>query len=33
MNGPAFSEKSAAATGLFVPEGHRLIELMLYKKL
>ncbi len=33
MNGTAFSEKSAAATGLFVPEGHRLIELMLYKKL
>ncbi len=32
-SGPAFSEKSAAATGLFVPEGHRLIELMLYKKL
>jgi len=31
--GPAFSEKNAAATGLFVPEGHRLIELMLYKRL
>jgi 2,3-bisphosphoglycerate-independent phosphoglycerate mutase len=31
--GPAFSEKSAAATGLFIPEGHRLIELMLHKKL
>jgi 2,3-bisphosphoglycerate-independent phosphoglycerate mutase len=32
-SGSTFSEKSAAATGLFVPEGHRLIELMLYKKL
>jgi 2,3-bisphosphoglycerate-independent phosphoglycerate mutase len=29
---PSFSEKSAASTGLFVAEGHRLIELMLYKK-
>ena len=32
-NGPAFSEKNAAATGLFVPEGHRLIELMIHKRL
>ncbi len=30
---PSFNEKSAASTGLFVGEGHRLIELMLYKKL
>ena len=29
----SFSEKSAASTGLFVREGHRLIELMLNKKL
>jgi 2,3-bisphosphoglycerate-independent phosphoglycerate mutase len=33
MSAPSFSEKSAAATGLFIGEGHRLIELMLYKKL
>ncbi|HPN14239.1 MAG TPA: phosphoglycerate mutase, partial [Spirochaetota bacterium] len=33
MNGASFSEKSAAATGLFVEEGHRLIELMLNRKL
>ncbi len=33
MRGRAFSEAAAAATGLFVPEGHRLIELMLHKKL
>ncbi|HOT44010.1 MAG TPA: cofactor-independent phosphoglycerate mutase [Spirochaetota bacterium] len=32
-SGSFFNEKNAAATGLFVPEGHRLIELMLYKKL
>jgi 2,3-bisphosphoglycerate-independent phosphoglycerate mutase len=31
--GVSFSEKSAASTGLFVSEGHRLIELMLYKKM
>jgi 2,3-bisphosphoglycerate-independent phosphoglycerate mutase len=31
--GASFSEKGAAATGLFVAEGHRLIELMLNKKL
>ena len=31
--GASFSEKSAAATGLYVGEGHRLIELMLNKKL
>jgi 2,3-bisphosphoglycerate-independent phosphoglycerate mutase len=29
----SFSEKNASAAGLFVSEGHRLIELMLYKKL
>ncbi len=33
MSGAAFSEKNASSTGLFVAEGHRLIELMLYKKL
>jgi 2,3-bisphosphoglycerate-independent phosphoglycerate mutase len=33
MSAPSFNEKSAASTGLFVGEGHRLIELMLYKKL
>jgi 2,3-bisphosphoglycerate-independent phosphoglycerate mutase len=33
MSANSFSEKSAASTGLFVAEGHRLIELMLYKKL
>ena len=33
MTAPSFSEKSASATGLFVPEGHRLIELMLHKRL
>ena len=33
LHGASFSEKSAAATGLFVEEGHRLIELMLNKKL
>ena len=31
--GLSFSEKSAAATGLFIAQGHRLIELMLNKKL
>ena len=31
--GSSFSEKSASATGLFVKEGHRLIELLLYQKL
>jgi 2,3-bisphosphoglycerate-independent phosphoglycerate mutase len=29
----SFSEKSASASGLFINEGHRLIELMLYKKI
>ena len=33
MSAPSFNEKSAASTGLFIGEGHRLIELMLYKKL
>ncbi|MBN1497220.1 MAG: cofactor-independent phosphoglycerate mutase [Spirochaetes bacterium] len=33
FHAPAFTEKSAASTGLFVEEGHRLIELMLKKKL
>lgn len=33
MHGASFCEKSAAATGLFVEEGHRLIELMLNRKL
>ncbi len=33
MSSAAFSEKNASSTGLFVPEGHRLIEFMLYKKL
>jgi 2,3-bisphosphoglycerate-independent phosphoglycerate mutase len=32
-NAPSFNEKSATSTGLFVEEGNRLIELMLYKKL
>lgn len=31
--GESFNEKSAAATGLYVSEGHRLIELMLNRKL
>ena len=29
MHGSCFSEAAAAATGLYIPEGHRLIELML----
>ncbi|OHD70598.1 MAG: cofactor-independent phosphoglycerate mutase [Spirochaetes bacterium RBG_16_49_21] len=33
MRGSSFSERSAQATGLLIPEGHRLIELMLHKKL
>jgi 2,3-bisphosphoglycerate-independent phosphoglycerate mutase len=33
MHATSFSEKSAAATGLMIDEGHRLIELMLYKKI
>lgn len=33
MHGSSFSEAAAASTGLFVPEGHRLIELMLNRKL
>jgi 2,3-bisphosphoglycerate-independent phosphoglycerate mutase len=31
--GASYNEKSAAATGLFLKDGHRLIELMLYQKL
>ncbi|MBN2158430.1 MAG: cofactor-independent phosphoglycerate mutase [Spirochaetes bacterium] len=32
-NAPSFSEKSGASTGLYLAEGHRLIELMINKKL